>query len=142
MANENSVKIWDLSSGKVLQTLDGHSASVNSVAFSPDGKWLATGSSDETAKIWDWTSGKVLHTLEGHTASVNSVCFSPDGKQIATGAGDFLRKTSQSGYGIGQAAKLSKLLSATISPSTASLFPPTAIGSRPGQETRQPKFGI
>ena len=67
--------------------LEGHLSSVNSVAFSPDGKRLATGSDDNTAKIWDLQSGKIVLTLKGHSA-VNSVAFSPDGKKLATGSDD------------------------------------------------------
>ncbi len=62
-------------------TLSGHTASVNSVAFSPDGKKLATGSWDKTAKIWDLEQGKHILTLSGHTSFVNSVAFSPRRKK-------------------------------------------------------------
>ena len=68
--------------------LEGHSNSVRSVAFSPDGRRLATGSSDNTAKIWDLDSGKAVLTLEGHSSSVSSVAFSPDGRRLATGSED------------------------------------------------------
>src|SRR5260370_17543285 len=71
-----------------LLTLKGHSSSVNSVAFSPDGRRIVTGSYDHTAKVWDAQSGKELLTFKGHSDSVNSVAFSPDGTRIAScGAG-------------------------------------------------------
>ncbi|SLM37979.1 g-protein beta wd-40 repeats containing, partial [Lasallia pustulata] len=74
--------------GATLQTLEGHSDQVNSVAFSPDGKQLASGSDDETVRIWDVAMGATLQTLEGHSDQVNSVAFSPDGKQLASGSDD------------------------------------------------------
>ena len=62
-----------------LQTLEGHSGSVRSVTFSPDGQRLASGSDDKTVKIWDTASGECVQTLEGYSNSVWSVTFSPDG---------------------------------------------------------------
>src|SRR5436305_2945496 len=59
---------------------------VNSVAFSPDGKILASGSGDKTIKLWNVTSGKELHTLQGHADVVFSVAFSPNGKTLASGS--------------------------------------------------------
>ena len=70
------------------QTLVGHAGSVWSVAFSPDGKRIVTGSDDATAKVWDAETGQELLTLKGHTGSVISVAFSPDGKRIVTGSDD------------------------------------------------------
>ena len=64
----------------------GHADGVKSVAFSPDGKTLASGSSDQTIKIWDLTSGRELRTLVGHSENVTSVAFSPDGKILASGS--------------------------------------------------------
>ncbi|KAK3349887.1 beta transducin-like protein HET-E2C [Lasiosphaeria hispida] len=71
-----------------LQTLEGHDSSVRSVAFSPDGQQLASGSGDETIKIWDPASGQCRQTLEGHDSWVRSVTFSPDGQQLASGSSD------------------------------------------------------
>ena len=60
----------------------------DSVAFSPDGRTIASGSDDHTIKLWDAASGRELRTLQGHTGHVNSVAFSPDGRTIASGSGD------------------------------------------------------
>ncbi|HYW74101.1 MAG TPA: protein kinase, partial [Pyrinomonadaceae bacterium] len=65
-----------------------HNSYINSVAFSPDGKWLATGSDDGTVKLWDVGAGQELLTLKGHSGLVWSVAFSPDGKRLATASYD------------------------------------------------------
>ncbi len=66
----------------------GHTESVVSVAFSPDGRTILTGSWDNTARLWDAASGQLLHTLEGHTGPVYRVAFSPDGRTALTGSDD------------------------------------------------------
>ncbi|KAJ5890788.1 NACHT nucleoside triphosphatase [Penicillium subrubescens] len=71
-----------------LQTLEGHLGAVYSVAFSLDGRLLASGSWDKTIKLWDTTTGALQQTLEGHSDSCRSVVFSPDGSQLASGSCD------------------------------------------------------
>ena len=69
--------------------LQGHTSSVNSVAFSPDGRHIVSGSWDQTIQVWDaQTGGQVGTPLQGHTDSVNSVAFSPDGRHIVSGSSD------------------------------------------------------
>src|SRR5258708_789492 len=67
----------------------GHIATVRSVAFSPDGKQILTGSNDYTARLWDAATGKSIRTFFGHTTNVTSVAFSPDGKEVLTGSDDY-----------------------------------------------------
>ena len=69
--------------------LQGHQSAVSSVAFSPDGKRIVSGSSDKTLRLWDATTGQSIGIpLTGHQAGVTSVAFSPDGKHLVSGSDD------------------------------------------------------
>ncbi|WP_292738205.1 caspase family protein [Nostoc sp. JL31] len=68
--------------------LEGHRDEVWGVAFSPDGKTIASGSYDTSVKLWNAATGKEITTFKGHSDEVNSVAFSPDGKTIASASSD------------------------------------------------------
>ena len=71
-----------------IRTMVRHSDKVRSVAFSPNGQYLASGSDDETVKLWLVESGECTRTMEGHSYDVLSVAFSPDGPYLASGSYD------------------------------------------------------
>lgn len=83
-----TVKLWDVASGHLLRTLDGHTDVVYKGVFSPDEKILASCSRDGKIKLWDLATGNELRTLAGHTRPVKAVAFSPDGKTIASVSND------------------------------------------------------
>ena len=82
------VTVWDPATGKEVIRIDGHDSMVWAVAFSPDGKKLATGTYNKIVKILDASDGKELAKLEGHKNWVTALAFSPDGNTLATGSED------------------------------------------------------
>jgi WD40 repeat protein len=74
--------------GRHRVALRGHSAPVNALVFSPDGRHLLTGSDDGTARVWDARSGALERTLRGHDGTVRGVAYSADGRFIATAGSD------------------------------------------------------
>ncbi len=87
-ADISYVRLYEVGSWKARIVLAGHHGAVTSLAFSPDGKLLATASVDKTIKLWNVANGKVVAALNGHTGSVNALVFSPDGTLLVSGGED------------------------------------------------------
>jgi WD40 repeat protein len=87
---DNTVQIFDANTGQPAgQPLRGHDKHVTSIAYSPDGHFIATGSNDKTVHIWDADTGQPIGApLRGHEGTVNAVSYSPDGHRIATASDD------------------------------------------------------
>ena len=85
---DETVRLWNVKTGKVATTLNNREGWFVPAAFSPDGTTLATGGRDDTACLWSLESGTTTVTFTGHKDSVWSVAFSPDGTTLATGSSD------------------------------------------------------
>ena len=84
-----SIRVWSAKTGDVIFVLKGHSSGVNSIAFSPDGSRIVSGSGDRTVRVWEVTSGQlVFDPFVGHTGWIWSVTFSHDGRYVASGSDD------------------------------------------------------
>ncbi len=98
--NDTAIRIWEIASGRLLNTLKGHTDAINAVAFSRDGSRLLSGSGDSggcdgkscskdhTLRLWDVAAGKLIRTMTGHRDAIDSVAFSPDGAWAVTGNAD------------------------------------------------------
>ncbi|MCY1001099.1 WD40 repeat domain-containing protein [Myxococcus sp. MISCRS1] len=81
----DNVQVWDVATGQRLQTMEGHEGEVRGIAWSADGKRLASGSRAHDARVWDVETGEQLHVFGRQEGQVTSVAFSPDGTLLAVG---------------------------------------------------------
>jgi WD40 repeat protein/CRP-like cAMP-binding protein len=87
-SDDQTARLWDVTSGEEIVQFNGHGGPITSVAFSPDGRFVLTGSDDQTARLWEADSGREILQFSGHTDQVRSVAFSSDGKYAITGSAD------------------------------------------------------
>ncbi len=86
--HDDTIRLWDLASGREVARLAGHGGRILCLAFSADGKRLASGSHDETVRVWDLAGRGAVRLLKGHGGRVNAVCFSPDGRRLVSFGAD------------------------------------------------------
>ncbi|HYV36708.1 MAG TPA: WD40 repeat domain-containing protein [Gemmataceae bacterium] len=79
-----NIKLWEAATGKCIATIQAKS--IECIAFSPDGKTLASGSKNKTIQLWDAANAREITAIKGHTGWVTCVAFSPDGKTLASGS--------------------------------------------------------
>ncbi|OAD20286.1 WD repeat-containing protein [Candidatus Thiomargarita nelsonii] len=86
----DAIQLYDFHTGKIVALLSGHTNVVSALAFSPDSRYLVSGSGDFKAKaiLWDIKRKRRLHTLAGHTEAIYAVAFTPDSKRVVTGSFD------------------------------------------------------
>jgi WD40 repeat protein len=84
------LKVWDLASGRLLRTLEGHTGELHAVAVTPDGRQIVSGSWEHalSLKVWDLESGQLLRSLDSPVLWANAVAITPNGRQIVSGSND------------------------------------------------------
>jgi WD40 repeat protein len=87
-SRDQTMKYWEVPSGKLLRTVKAHSGWVRAVTYSPDGKIVASCSDDTTIKLWDAATGRPIRTIKAHKEPVRAIAFSPDGRRLISGGVD------------------------------------------------------
>ncbi|MBN2449347.1 MAG: WD40 repeat domain-containing protein, partial [Lentisphaeria bacterium] len=88
LSKDRAAKLWEISTGKLVRKFEGHTVGLNACSFSPDGRLLATASSDDTVRVWEVSSGRCLRTYREHDGYVVCARISPDGRYVASAGGD------------------------------------------------------
>ena len=88
VAAAKNIHIYDASTYKELMVFNGHTDSVLALAFSPNGKFLVSGSLDKTARLWNMELGKLIRTYKKHTGPINAVAFSAKGEKFKSGGNE------------------------------------------------------
>jgi len=88
VSGSQSLIVWDMKTGTILNTITGHNKSVNAVVITSDGKQIVSGSTDSTIKIWNIESGKNIDTFIGHQSSIRAIAITPDGKNLVSASHD------------------------------------------------------
>jgi WD40 repeat protein len=82
--DERTINVWEATTGTAIAVLRGHDGPVYALAYSPDGRRLASGSADKTVRLWDPAAGREVAVLRGHGKRVESLTYSPDGRRICS----------------------------------------------------------
>ena len=85
---DQTVTLWNMSTGQKVRTMNGNANYVHAVAFSPNGRWLISATHDNAVQIWEVSTGKLVRTLAAHKGAVFSVAFSPNGRYFASAGED------------------------------------------------------
>lgn len=88
VGGDKAIRIWNLKTGQLKNTLTGHSREVYTVVLSPDGKTIYTGSNDNTIRVWNLETGDMGNILTDHKSDVFSIAITPDGKTLVSGSND------------------------------------------------------
>src|SRR4029077_3528715 len=89
---DQTLKVWELASGRAVVTLEGHTDRVWACAVTPDGRHVVSASYDHTLKVWELASGRAVATLEGHTRRVIACAVTPDGRHVVSASYDHTLK--------------------------------------------------
>lgn len=87
-SEDNTIRLWDIKTGRHLASLEGHTKGVTAVVFSPDGKVLASGGKDGVASLWNTSTRERIVSIPAHADEVSSMAFAPDGSVLASGSFD------------------------------------------------------
>ncbi|MBP3957321.1 WD40 repeat domain-containing protein [Gemmata sp. G18] len=88
VSNDNSVRLWDATTGRLQKVLEGHTSWVGSVVLTPDSAQAVTAGGDNTIRVWDLQSGKEVAQLKGHAVAIRGLALTADGKTLISGASD------------------------------------------------------